>query len=162
MQFQPPLLRVEKNPHQALGLFPENAGGNGADFAVHKQKAIHRFRRLAFGQPRAQRKFPRSGGQQGHALFQRARDEEDVAHVRVKVAHEFFDAFARRAVAIAQAERHGGLQIFAQRIHRAVGLIMQFRPRPQQKVIGGFELPALDFADELAAPPVRPASARGI
>ena len=36
VQRQLPLLRVKKNAHQALGLFPENAPGRGANFAADK------------------------------------------------------------------------------------------------------------------------------
>ena len=89
-----------------------------------------------------------AAGQQGHALFERARDEENIPHMRVEVAHEFLDAPARRAVMVAEAARNGGLQIFPQRVQRAVGVIMQFRPRAQQEIIGGFKLLAFGFADE--------------
>ena len=114
------------------------------------------------GQPGAQRKPARRRRQQRHALFQRARDEEDVPHVRVEVAHEFLDAFARRAVAVAEIVRHGGLQVLAQHVERTVDVVVQFRPRAQQKIIGGLQLPALGVRRRIPAAPVRAASACGI
>ena len=152
MQLQPVLLRVEEHAHQTARLVAENAAGRSADFAVPEQKTIHRLHRAApFGQPGAQRGQPvLRRREQGHALFQRARDEKNVPHVRVEVAHEFFDAHARRPLAVAEAERNGGLQIFAQRVERAVDVVVQFRPYAQQKVVGGFKLFALGFGDELA------------
>ena len=97
MQLQPVLLRVKKNAHQPARRVPENAVGRGANFPVPKQKTVHRLHRPgAFGQPGAQRSQPvLRRREQGHALFQRARDEKNVPHVRVEVAHEFFDAPAR-------------------------------------------------------------------
>ena len=44
--------------------------------------------------------------------------------------------------------RHGGLQVLAQHVERTVDVVMQFRPRAQQKIVGGLQLPALGFADK--------------
>ncbi len=112
-------------------------------------KPSNDFRRaFSFWQPATQRKPALRRRDQRHALLQRARDEKNIPHVRVKVAHEFFDAFARRTVAVAERVRHGGLQIFSQHVERADDFVMQFRPHAQQKIIGGLKLLALGVADK--------------
>ena len=149
MQFQAALLRLEKNAHQALRLLAEDAVGRRANLAVHEQKSVHRLHRCgAPGQPCAQRKPAGRRRQQGQALFERARDEENVPHVRVEVAHEFLDALAGRAVGVAEAVRDGGLQVFPQGVQRAVGVIVQLRPCAQQKIVGGLKLLAFGLADK--------------
>ena len=123
--------------------------GRGVDFAVDEFETVHDFRFAPpLGQPGAERKPALPRRPQRHALFQRARDEEDVPHVRVKVAHEFLNALARRAVAVTEIVRHGRLQVLAQHVERTVDVVMQFRPRAQQKIIGRLQLPALGFADK--------------
>src|ERR1700679_2873168 len=102
------------------------------NFAVAESETVHR---LGFSARKitAERKSARLPRHERHALFERARDEKNISHVRVKIAHEFLDAFARRAVVIAERVRDGWLQIFSKHVHRTVHFVMQFRPRAQQK-----------------------------
>ncbi len=118
MQLQPPLLRVQKNAHEPARRIAENAAGRGVDFAVDEFEAVHGFRFAAFRAATRAAKACLERRDERHALFQRARDEENVPHVRVKVAHEFLDALARRTVAVAERVRHGGLQVFPQHVER--------------------------------------------
>jgi hypothetical protein len=159
MQRQMPLLRVEKNPHQPAGRIAENAVVHRADFAGHEHKTVHRLGRLArggAGQPlRSRSSRLVCGGAQGHALLQRARDEIDVAHVDVEVAHEFLNALAGRAVAVAEVGGDGRLHVFAQHVLGAVGLVMQLRAHAQEKIIGGLQLLALGGAHKLPVLQIR-------
>ena len=94
MQCQMPLLRVEKNAHEPARRIAENAVRRGVDFAVNEFEAVHGFR-LASSFAAATLRSGKSAGRgrhKRHALLQRARDDENVPHVRVKVAHEFLDA----------------------------------------------------------------------
>ncbi len=147
MQPQPPLLRMEKDAHEPARRITENAVGRGVDFPVDEFEAVQRLGFAAFRQISPQRKPSRLRDER-HALLQRARDEENIPRVRVKVAHEFLDAPARRAVAVAEREGDGGLEIFPQHVHRAVHVVVQFRPHAQQKTVGILKLFALGFADE--------------
>ena len=93
---------------------------------------------------KARRDKPAAGlRQQGQPLFQRARDEENVARVRVNVPHELLDALAGRAFGVAQVVRDGGLEVLGQHVHRPVDVIMHLRADAQQEIVGRFKLLAL-------------------
>ena len=82
-------------------------------------------------------------------MFEGAGDQEDIARVGVHVAHEALDALAGRAFVVAEVEGDGGLEALAQHVHGAVDVVMHLGADAQQEIVGGFQLLALAFADEV-------------
>jgi len=151
MQGHPPLLCVKENAHEPARRVAKNPVGDGMNLALDEFETVHHLRRqVAFGQPGAQGQPARRRRGQRHALFQRARDEVNVPHVRIKVAHEFLNAQTRRTFGVTQRMRHGGLDVLSQNVERTADLVMQFRPHAQQKTVGGFELFAFRLGHEFA------------
>ncbi len=86
--------------------------------------------------------------QQRKPLFQRAGDEVNVPHVAVEVAHEPFEPLDRRTVGITEIVRDGRLKTLGQHVGRPVDVVMQVVACAQDKIVSGFELFPLAFADE--------------
>ena len=157
MQAQPALLGVEEHAHQAARLIAEDAVGDGVDVAVGELEAVHG---LAGGlasageqarEPAGQRELrqPARLGQQRQALLQGAGDQIDIARVGVHVAHEALDALAGRALAVAEVVARRRAAGLAQHVHGAVDVVMHLGADAQQEIVGGFQLLALAFADEV-------------
>src|SRR5262245_7180549 len=101
MQPEPPLLCVEKHPHESKRLFTEHLVRHCLDLRVGEPEAVHdRLLRLAtVGEKRTNREPAAetwSFGKQRHPLFKCPRDKQDVAKMCVKLAHEPLDALAGR------------------------------------------------------------------
>ena len=158
VQAQPALLGVEEHAHQAARLVAEDAVGGGVDFTVDELEAVHGLVGGLAAPPGSkaeslpgQRQADEAAGrrQQRQPLLEGARDQVDIARVAVDVAHEAFDALAGGAFAVAEVVGDGGLEVLAQHVHGAVGVVMHLRADTQQEVVGGFQLLALALADEV-------------
>ncbi|OQB92906.1 MAG: hypothetical protein BWX84_00714 [Verrucomicrobia bacterium ADurb.Bin118] len=151
MQMEPALLRIEKHAHQAARIILEHLRSQGVNLSLLKPETIFRLLRGAAA-PGPQHPLclamGRRGRQQRQALLQHAGDEENVARLRIELAHEAFDAAPRRAIGKPEMMRHGGLKGFGQHIHGTVGVVMQLRAHAQEEIVGGFELFALGRGDE--------------
>jgi hypothetical protein len=71
----------------------------------------------------------------------------DVAHVRVNVAHELFDAFDGGTISVTELRGDRRLDGFGEDIDRPIDLVMKFVAGAQQVIVGRFELFAFAFAD---------------
>src|ERR1041384_7481045 len=134
MELEPALLGGEKNAHQPARLIAENTLGNRINFAIEKFESVDEF--LAGILAALPDNLPEGGEKlwlrhQRQPLLDRARDQIDVARVGVKIAHEIFQALARRSIGKTQVERDGRLHAFGQNIGGAADVVMQLVADPQ-------------------------------
>ena len=157
MQLQSTLLRVQKNAHQTARLVLENTEGGGADLPVDELETIDGLRRRFLERGGNETPEPAEVGkqlcfrQQSQPLLQRARNEKNIAHVIVQIAHELLDPLAGRAVGITKVGGHRRLERLGQRVRGKSWrrrLVMHLIADTEEEVVGSFELLAFGGVDE--------------
>ena len=112
MQLELALLDVQKYAHEAPWLLTENTRGAGADFFIHNFESVNQLLNspLAPGaQQSAQGGQATAFGNQRETLLYSARNQINVAHVGVNVAHESFETLAGSAICVAEIISNGRL-----------------------------------------------------
>src|SRR5262245_30223704 len=112
------------------------------NLAILELETIERLggRFAGTGQPGANREFRLRLRQQSQALLQGTRDKKNITAMRIDIAHQLFNPFAGRPLAITEVMSNGGLQIFSEHIGGAVSMIVHLSAHPKEEVIGVFKL----------------------